>query len=91
MGPWVDDKEQTMASITIRNFEDELKERLRIRAARCGHSMEEEARIILRSALGGLTGSELLNLTGSLFGAKHGIELELPSRNERRETPQFDR
>ena len=41
-----------MASITIRNLEDEVKRRLRIQAATKGHSMEEEARRILRVALG---------------------------------------
>lgn len=40
-----------MASITIRNLEDPLKTRLRIRAAHHAHSMEEEARYILRAAL----------------------------------------
>ena len=40
-----------MASITIRNLEDEVKERLRVAAARHGVSMEEEARTILRRAL----------------------------------------
>ena len=37
-----------MASLTIRNIDDELKERLRVRAAQQGHSMEEEARLILQ-------------------------------------------
>jgi plasmid stability protein len=37
-----------MASITIRNLEDAVKQRLRVRAAEHGHSMEEEARNILR-------------------------------------------
>ncbi|GAB1580716.1 bifunctional phosphopantothenoylcysteine decarboxylase/phosphopantothenate--cysteine ligase CoaBC [Phyllobacterium phragmitis] len=36
-----------MASITIRNLDDTVKERLRLRAARNGRSMEEEARLIL--------------------------------------------
>lgn len=40
-----------MATLTIRNLDDELKSRLRIRAARHDHSMEEEARSILRTAL----------------------------------------
>ena len=44
-----------MASITIRNIEDELKERLRIRAAQHGHAMEKEARTILRCAVGGIS------------------------------------
>lgn len=37
-----------MTSITIGHIEDDLKKRLRIRAAQHGHSMEEGARIILR-------------------------------------------
>lgn len=40
-----------MASLTIRNVEDPLKARLRIRAAHHGRSMEDEARHILRAAL----------------------------------------
>lgn len=79
-----------MASITIRNIDDELKERLRVRAAKHGHSMEEEARVILRRAINGITGPELLSLSKKLFGAKHGVELELPSRSEERETPKFN-
>jgi phosphopantothenoylcysteine decarboxylase/phosphopantothenate--cysteine ligase len=37
-----------MASITIRGLDEELKQRLRLRAARNGRSMEDEARTILR-------------------------------------------
>ena len=78
-----------MASITIRNIEDDLKERLRVRAARHGHSMDEEARIILRRAAGGISGAELLEISANLFGEKHGVELELPSRVPEREVPRF--
>src|SRR5262245_35840930 len=39
-----------MASITIRQLDDDLKRRLRLRAARNGRSMEDEARTILRHA-----------------------------------------
>jgi phosphopantothenoylcysteine decarboxylase / phosphopantothenate---cysteine ligase len=39
-----------MASITIRQLDDDLKRRLRLRAARNGRSMEDEARTILRGA-----------------------------------------
>src|SRR5262245_51688076 len=42
-----------MASITIRQLDDDLKKRLRLRAARNGRSMEDEARTILRSAAAG--------------------------------------
>jgi plasmid stability protein len=40
-----------VASLTIRNLEEVLKGRLRVRAASRGRSMEEEARHILRAAL----------------------------------------
>src|ERR1700733_9004584 len=42
-----------MSSITIRNLDPAIKERLRVRAAEHGHSMEAEARRILQSALKG--------------------------------------
>jgi plasmid stability protein len=40
-----------VATLTIRNLEDPLKSRLRLRAAARNRSMEEEARQILRAAL----------------------------------------
>lgn len=40
-----------MANITIRNLDDSLKSKLRIRAARLGRSMEEEVRVILKGVL----------------------------------------
>ena len=40
-----------MASLTIRNFDDELKTLLRLQAARHGCSMEQEARDLLRKAV----------------------------------------
>jgi len=40
-----------MATLTIRNLDDDLKTRLRVRAALHGQSMEEEVRGILRLAL----------------------------------------
>jgi phosphopantothenoylcysteine decarboxylase / phosphopantothenate---cysteine ligase len=40
-----------MASITIRQLDEELKRQLRLRAARHGRSMEDEARNILRDAV----------------------------------------
>jgi len=40
-----------MAVMTIRNIDNTIKNRLRVRAAMHGRSMEDEARDILRSAL----------------------------------------
>src|SRR5262245_24720112 len=41
-----------MASITIRQLDEALKKRLRLRAANHGRSMEDEVRVILRAAAG---------------------------------------
>ncbi|HRE45047.1 MAG TPA: hypothetical protein PKY87_13900 [Terricaulis sp.] len=78
-----------MASLTIRNIDDSLKERLRVRAALHGHSMEEEARIILRRAVEGLTGPALLARAQSLFGGEAGVDLEAPARDADRPAPAF--
>jgi len=40
-----------MAQVLVRNLDDDVKERLRLRAREHGHSMEEEIRDILRQAL----------------------------------------
>ena len=80
-----------MATMTIRNLEDELKARLRIRAAQHGRSMEEEARSILRSALntepGANTGAALVKAIRARVERFGGIELELPPREPMREPP----
>ncbi|MFZ4967336.1 MULTISPECIES: FitA-like ribbon-helix-helix domain-containing protein [Pseudomonas] len=73
-----------MASITIRNLDDQIKEQLRIEAAHNGHSMEEEARLILGRALlqakrsGGL-GSRI----HARFAPFGDVELDLPARTEK--------
>ena len=80
-----------MASITIRNLDDDVKTRLRVRAASHGRSMEEEARLILREAVGRKPNSR--NLAGIIrahFGPSRGVDLELPSREPIREPPRFD-
>jgi antitoxin FitA len=79
-----------MASLTIRNLDDGVKERLRVRAAQHGRSMEEEARLILNQAVGGLTAAGLLSLSRQLFGNGQGIDLDLPARTDR-PAPDFSR
>ena len=80
-----------MASITIRNLDDEVKTRLRVRAAGNGRSMEEEARLILREAVArkGET-RDLASVFRAYFGPDNGVELELPQRAASREPPSFD-
>ncbi len=79
-----------MASLTIRDLEDSVKERLRVRAAQNGHSMEEEARGILRRAVGSLTGAGLWDLSRQLFQGDDGVLLEIPRRDGDRAAPEFE-
>jgi plasmid stability protein len=83
-----------MAQILVRNLDDRLKGRLQRRAKRHGHSMEAEAREILRNALreetapaGGL-GSEIV----AMFSGS-GIYLDEPiaeNHDMRMEIPDFE-
>ena len=80
-----------MASITIRNLNDEVKTRLRVRAAGNGRSMEEEARLILGDAVGDEPEtSDVASIIRSYFGPTNGVDLELPARGASREPPSFD-
>ena len=80
-----------MASITIRNLDDDVKTRLRVRAAEHHRSMEKEVRIILSEAVnGGRTGPrDLAKFTHECFAHLGGVELELPPRGPMREPPDF--
>ncbi len=78
-----------MASITIRRLDETVKQRLRLRAARHGTSMEDEARKILRAALADQEASTP-NLALSIrrrFEPLGGVDLELPPRQPIREPP----
>src|SRR5690606_12652302 len=80
-----------MATMTIRNLDDDLKAQLRVRAAQNGHSMEEEVRNILRSALKSepLSGRGLVNSIREMVEPYGGLELELPPREPQRDPPDF--
>ena len=81
-----------MASITVRNLDDGLKRRLRIRAAENGRSMEQEAREILKAALEDEAAPDrnLATAIHELFRPFGGVELEIPPRQPMREPPRFD-
>ena len=81
-----------MASITVRNIDDGLKRRLRIRAAENGRSMEQEARNILKAALdeGEAPTVKLGTAIHELFKPYGGVELEIPTREPMREPPRFN-
>lgn len=80
-----------MSSITIRNLDDEVKRRLRIRAAEQGRSMEEEAREILRAAVS--TRPPPRNLAAAIRARVvplGGVEFDLPPREAMPDPPSFD-
>jgi len=75
-----------MASITIRNLDDDVKTRLRVRAADSGRSMEEEVRLILRDVVGRKPNPRnLADIIRSHFGPANGVDLELPPREPGRD------
>ncbi len=79
-----------MASITIRNLDDEVKSKLRVRAATNGRSMEEEARTILREAVEREDSEKGLGTKlHKLFKPLGGVDLEIPPREPMREPPRF--
>jgi plasmid stability protein len=68
-----------MAQFTVRNLEEDVKARLKRRAARHGWSMEEEVRQILRNAVkdADLPEPRLGSRIAARF-ARVGIEEDLP-------------
>lgn len=71
-----------MAAISIRNLEEHVKERLRVRAATNGRSMEAEIRAILADAVSEPRPSEgLLPAILDRFGLIGGVDLRLPRRS----------
>ncbi|HVY15294.1 MAG TPA: plasmid stabilization protein [Rhodopila sp.] len=78
-----------MASITIRNLDEGLKRRLRVRAAEHGRSMEEEVRDILRQAVGVTAPRNLGQTIHARFATVGGVDLEVPTRGPMREPPSF--
>jgi len=81
-----------MATLTIRNLDAALKERLRVRAAQHGHSMEAEVRDILQDTLNEpeRSAGNLYQRIRSRFAPLGGVDLELPPRELAPEPPRFD-
>jgi plasmid stability protein len=81
-----------MASITIRNLDDSLKEALRRRAAGNRRSMEEEARQIIGLELRrdrSLPKVGLGTRIANLFADVGGEDLPIPPRTEMPRKPPF--
>jgi plasmid stability protein len=73
-----------VSAVSIRKLDDRVKERLRLRAARHGRSMEDEMRAILTEAVSE-RGEEkgLVPMLMERFGELGGVELDIPARTTR--------
>ena len=83
-----------MATLTIRNIDTAMKERLRVRAARHGQSMEAELRTILNEVLARDDEHGAPNLAEAIrrrFAPLGGVELEPHPPVPIGEPPAFDR
>ena len=83
-----------MATLTIRNLDEHVRQELRLRAARHGRSMEEEVRTILRDSIQNDAESQaetpgLGTRIQQHFAPLGGVELELPQRTSLAESANF--
>lgn len=80
-----------MASITIRNLPDQIKEKLRLQAARHGISLEAYVRKILQQASDASLSEQIdiVAIAQKYFGSKNGVDLELPPRQTKRGSVDF--
>ena len=84
-----------MASITVRNLNDEVKKRLRKQAAEHGRSLEAEVREILsRNASPQIlprtkSGLDIVQPLIDCVDKRGGVELEIPERAPMRPLPEF--
>ncbi len=81
-----------MSSLLIRQLDEAIKTRLRLRAAQRGRSMEAEAREILKTTLlqPSRAGTSLANRIHSRFAAVGGLELSKIPREPMRRPPVLD-
>ncbi len=72
-----------MAAVSIRDLDDQVRERLRVRAAQHGQSMEAEIRAILTAAVSDpVKDIGLAQALLSRFGDLGGVDLKPPPRTE---------
>lgn len=80
-----------MATLTIRDFDDELKTELRVRAAQHGRSMEAEVRAILRAVLTRpSSGGGMATRIRRRFSGYDKPPVEPPARTERPRAAELD-
>ena len=76
----VTDDNDGMAVMTIRNLDEGVRDKLRVRAALHGRSMEAEARAILTAAVDSPIEKSLLDVLGERREILDGHELAIPPR-----------
>ena len=77
-----------MASLVVRNLDEDVKRRLRMRAARHGRSMEAEVRAILEDSV--RQQDSFAEALMGAFGDLGGVELDLPARVAQPRPVDFD-
>nr|MDT0658645.1 Arc family DNA-binding protein [Micromonospora sp. DSM 115978] len=71
-----------MAALSIRDLDDAVREKLRLRAAQHGRSMEAEIRHILTAAVAeDEPATDLFSALTDRFARLGGVELDLPARS----------
>lgn len=79
-----------MADVSVRGLDDHVKERLRVRAAGNGRSMEAEIREILTDAVRPAEEpASYVDALINVFQEVGGVDLELPQRTELPRVPDF--
>ncbi|MBP6994532.1 MAG: toxin-antitoxin system [Phycicoccus sp.] len=76
-----------MATLTVRDLDDDVRDALRSLAASNGRSMEAEVREVLTGYVRARRRPTLLEATERFRRATGGVELELPGREEAAEVP----
>ena len=82
-----------MPSLLIRNVDAALHTRLKEHAAAHHHSLEEEARELLRTAVARQATApreNIVDLARRFFGPEHGVDLDIPPRGSAPRSPPPD-
>lgn len=69
-----------MPSLSVRKLDDRVYEQLRVRAAKHGVSMEEEARLIISQAV--TVPERISDVFRKYFGYDNGINLDIPNQRK---------
>lgn len=81
-----------MSTMILRNLDKRLKQRLHVRAAAHGRSIEDEAHDILRAALAqeGEDGRSLVQAIRARIEPLGGVDLQLAPREGMRDAPRLE-